>query len=1199
MLKKGILKLFLITFVFSYIIVTLYNGGANEVIQGYNILFNAPIEQQGQNTILNINEFRREPSLPILFADMTAVTWENGVEKEVQDPLVNPEKWYDYYAGRMANAKTKDGSYWVWIPRFSYRITYYTDSSQNNIKGYYTDKGFVGSDMETMTDESAVKTPYWKMEKEFVPNHETLKSKGFRIHEAFGKGGTQRKGFWISKYMIGTDGRFAPNNTISKSEQLYQAFYNIDRMVRDNNQYGLDYTMQHTSLPRNTEYGALYYLTGLANTNYSPNTTSTSDIANSSSATFGNETGVYDLNNGVREWTADIASNNFKTFEDKLKELYRAEYGVDTLFMQKDENGLYKDKLSLIGKIKLVYDKIVTSGSNKNYGEGTLEFMTDYASKDAAPYGGRSILPGRNNLYNTRTSDISAQNKSIFAYEGVESNPGNIGYRAVIYAYNPEGAEIITPRTDIDSNTPGKAQTLLEKNKGKYVKITFKSQKKILELMSKGYTSYGNKEATFYIPKGSRFPLNLWAGTRPANYDSDFRTTETEYRFLGWDINPQGREFYKDTVITEKTAQALIRYPSSESSSGPHVYYEPYKDKKYKANLKVIDEDLGYMHNFGEMQIGTTIAERIGKVIPRMPGYSTDFKDDKGKKIETYFMPAPSTSRIFTNDLVLTTLMNKEEWLKYKTVTYYIESPNKQVIGQELVITGNKPLGLDNVNLPEGKRLVGWSPSLDTVVTDNMEIKAILEDTPRPAGNVVELTANLDGGKSTLMQNGEKLYISQGTRLSDPVNASELSRIRATVPTKLGYKFKGWSVSENEPLNGNMEIRAIWEREKVRATFTAPGSDTNYNESSVIDAGTAPNAPLKNPERKGFRFNGWTPNVSLPIYSDTTYTADWVKKDESGENQEHPSNGDNDKKDNNGENNNENGNNGGNNNGGNNNGNGNNGGNNPGDDGTGHTIFPNLPDNIKIYDPKYDNISQSDYDESTVKKGRTRIIFDLDGEKWRYPVVFEVDNGTLFLTYVQPSKDGYQFVGWEPDWKASTGGIIKYKAKWLRKEVDNNNSGNNGNNSGNNNNNSENNNNNGGNNSGGNNSGRYIPNGSNNNGNNNGNGNNGGTTNQYIYNGRVLTGDPNNNSTNIFNSRNVPGTNNNNPSGRGIGLTGINGNNGGTYGTTIPKVDKDLPKSGESNIKAVIGIFAISILCGVMYIYQNKLRKITRKSRKK
>ena len=70
MLKRGILKLILITFVFSYIIVTLYNGGAVEVIEGYNRLFNAPIEQEGQNTILNINEFRKEPSIPILFADM-------------------------------------------------------------------------------------------------------------------------------------------------------------------------------------------------------------------------------------------------------------------------------------------------------------------------------------------------------------------------------------------------------------------------------------------------------------------------------------------------------------------------------------------------------------------------------------------------------------------------------------------------------------------------------------------------------------------------------------------------------------------------------------------------------------------------------------------------------------------------------------------------------------------------------------------------------------------------------------------------------------------------------------------------------------------------------------------------------------------------------------------------------------------------
>ena len=886
MLKKGLLKLFLITFVLSYILVTLYGIGASEVVvEGYNILFNAPIEQQGDRTILNINEFRKEPSLPILFADMIAITWENGVEKEVKDPHANPEKWYDYYAGRMANAKTKDGSYWVWIPRFAYRITYYTDASQSVVKGYYTDKGFVGADMETAIDESAVKTPYFKMEKEFVPNYETIKTKGFRVHEAFGKAGSQRKGFWISKYMAGTDGRFAPNNTILKTEQMYQAFFNVDRMTRENNPYGLDYTVQHSSIPRSTEYGALYYLIGISNPAFSPNTTTTSDISNVTSATFGNETGVFDLNNGVREWTADVAVNNFKNFEDEIKRLNLANYGVESLFMQKDSYGIDKDRVPLMGKVNLVYDRVVTSGSNKNYGEASLEFMTDYTSTDAAPYGGKSILPARNNPYNTRTSDISAPNKSIYAYEGVASNPGNIGHRAVIYAYNPDGAEIITPRTDEDSKTPGKAAQLLEANKGKYVKITFKGRYSIVELMSMGYVKYGSGQADFYIPKGMKFPFYLYGSTRD-RYDP-------EYRFMKWDIDPQGREFYKDTVITEVSEDADIR---EDKDGNEHLRYDPYRDRRdNKAPVKVIDENFGYMHNFGEFRVGSYIQDVVGKYIPRMPGYSTDFKDDQGRKIEVYFLPAPKTSKVFMNGLVLTTLMNNEEWLKYKTVKYYLENPDKKLIGTEIVVAGNKPTGLDNADIPEGKRLVGWSPSLDTVVTDDMEIKAILEDIQKPE-NAIELTVNLNGGKSPLMQNGEKVYFTRGTRLSDPVNSATLSRIRATIPNKLGYKFKGWSVSENEVLNSNGNLNAIWEVEKIKVTFVAPDADREYKKVITMDAGKAPEEPIETPTRNGYTFDGWTPITSIPVYSNTTYMAKWVKKDDSGKQQEHPTNGDNEKK---------------------------------------------------------------------------------------------------------------------------------------------------------------------------------------------------------------------------------------------------------------------------------------------------------------
>ena len=887
MLKKGLLKLFLITFVLSYILVTLYGIGASEVVvEGYNILFNAPIEQQGDRTILNINEFRKEPSLPILFADMTAITWENGVEKEVKAPHANPEKWYDYYAGRMANAKTKDGSYWVWIPRFAYRITYYTDASQSVVKGYYTDKGFVAADMETAIDESAVKTPYFKMEKEFVPNYETIKTKGFRVHEAFGKAGSQRKGFWISKYMAGADGRFAPNNTILKTEQMYQAFFNADRMTRENNPYGLDYTVQHSSIPRSTEYGALYYLIGISNPAFTPNTTTTSDISNVASATFGNETGVFDLNNGVREWTADVAVNNFKNFEDEIKRLNLANYGVESLFMQKDSYGIDKDRVPLMGKVNLVYDRVVTSGSNKNYGEASLEFMTDYASTDAAPYGGKSILPARNNPYNTRTSDISASNKSIYAYEGVASNPGNIGHRAVIYAYNPDGAEIITPRTDEDAGVRGRAAQLLEANKGKYVKITFKAPYNIVELMSMGYVKYGRGQADFYIPKGTKFPFYLYVSTTTYSY------REKEYRFMKWDIDPQGQEFYKDTVITDVAEYADIR---TNKEGDERVTFDPYEKSSNKAPVKVIDENFGYMYNFGEFKVASYIQNVVGKYIPRMPGYSTDFKDDQGRKIEVYFLPAPKTSAVFMNGLVLTTLMNNEEWLKYKTVKYYVENPDKKYIGTEIVVAGNKPSGLDNADIPEGKRLVGWSPSLDTVVTDDMEIKAILEDIQKPE-NSIELTVNLNGGKSPLMQNGEKVYVSKGTRLSDPVNSATLSRIRATIPTKLGYKFKGWSVSENEALNSNGNLNAIWEVEKIKVTFVAPDADSEYKKVITMDAGKAPEEPIEIPTRNGYTFDGWTPVTSLPVYSNTTYMAKWVKKDESGKQQEHPTNGDNEKK---------------------------------------------------------------------------------------------------------------------------------------------------------------------------------------------------------------------------------------------------------------------------------------------------------------
>ena len=58
---------------------------------------------------------------PRLMEGMTGVYWDE-TGKEVEVTSANKDNWYNYDNQKWANAKTKDGSYWVWIPRYAYQI---------------------------------------------------------------------------------------------------------------------------------------------------------------------------------------------------------------------------------------------------------------------------------------------------------------------------------------------------------------------------------------------------------------------------------------------------------------------------------------------------------------------------------------------------------------------------------------------------------------------------------------------------------------------------------------------------------------------------------------------------------------------------------------------------------------------------------------------------------------------------------------------------------------------------------------------------------------------------------------------------------------------------------------------------------------------------------------------------------------------
>ncbi len=69
-----------------------------------------------------------EVNKPALLEGMTAIKWENNDWVDVKDPDKDTN-WYDYSkktgeeAAKWANSRTADGSYWVWIPRFAYKIS--------------------------------------------------------------------------------------------------------------------------------------------------------------------------------------------------------------------------------------------------------------------------------------------------------------------------------------------------------------------------------------------------------------------------------------------------------------------------------------------------------------------------------------------------------------------------------------------------------------------------------------------------------------------------------------------------------------------------------------------------------------------------------------------------------------------------------------------------------------------------------------------------------------------------------------------------------------------------------------------------------------------------------------------------------------------------------------------------------------------
>lgn len=275
------------------------------------------------------------------------------------------EEWYNYDEQKWANAINSDGSYFVWIPRYAYRIIYYSNESYSNIIGFCDGRGLMKiNDDGSFTRIARNSTGIRETSNHYIvaPAFSKDTASGYR------NGGWSKdlSGIWVAKYEMSMETGGIHTDTFSIDVGNVKADDNIKtvskpavsswRNISINNCYlnSFNYDRNRDShLMKSSEWGAIAYLSyskygtnGKAiecntNPNYLTGGSSTITsvyLSNKGQSSNGNETGVYDLVGGSWEYIAAYIDNGYMGLSN---------YGGNT------ENDLYGSRNS---KYKTIYN---------------------------------------------------------------------------------------------------------------------------------------------------------------------------------------------------------------------------------------------------------------------------------------------------------------------------------------------------------------------------------------------------------------------------------------------------------------------------------------------------------------------------------------------------------------------------------------------------------------------------------------------------------------------------------------------------------------------------------------------------------------------------------------------------------------------------------------------------------------------------
>ena len=140
------------------------------------------IEQvlQGDNSESEIKE--EKPNSPEQIDGMTPIKFTEPTDTEMgsyQETNWDDNTWYDYSQSKWANTKSEDGSMWVWIPRYAYKITY--NNSEDKSQGGTIEVKFLEGTSDNYYENGELKTA--KRQKNIDETVDTTSD--YYVHPAF------------------------------------------------------------------------------------------------------------------------------------------------------------------------------------------------------------------------------------------------------------------------------------------------------------------------------------------------------------------------------------------------------------------------------------------------------------------------------------------------------------------------------------------------------------------------------------------------------------------------------------------------------------------------------------------------------------------------------------------------------------------------------------------------------------------------------------------------------------------------------------------------------------------------------------------------------------------------------------------------------------------------------------------------------